>query len=96
MIEIKVNSENGLNAHIEMHGSMADIVSELSFAVNRMYCSICRRGDAVGETFRAMMTCIVTADDSPLWKRNDIPGLTAVLMTENAGEKENPGQEEDS
>lgn len=96
MIEIKANSENGLNAHIEMHGSMVDIVSELSFAVNRMYCSFCRRDNVIGESFRYMMTYIVTVDDSPLWKRNDIPGLTAVLMTENAGEKENPGQEEDS
>lgn len=96
MIEIKVDKDGTNSATVRISGDGTTIMKELAFAINQIYRSFCKHNDVFGECFRVVFTDIATGDDSPLWDRDDIPGETAVLMTENAGKKRTPDHEEDS
>lgn len=93
MIDIKVDTENLKDTRVAMTGTGAIIMSELAFAINRMYCNFCRHGD-VGEEFRRTMTALVTDEESTLWLRVNIPGEVAVSKEKKV--EKNPGQEANS
>lgn len=94
MIDIKVDTENQKDTRLAMTGTGTIIMSELAFAINRMYCAFCRHGENGGEEFRRTMTALVTDEDSPLWLRVNIPEEVAVSIAKKA--EKNPGQEANS
>lgn len=68
MIDVKIDRSGNRDSSVVMHGKVSEILTDIGTMINGMYMTIKRDDPNTAESFRKILTDMVTAQGSPVWK----------------------------
>ena len=66
-------------------GDIVDIVTDLHYAIGKIYSAIKKKSPQDAEIFRHLMKVAMTAQENPFWSCDDEPGQVSVVFTTPKG-----------
>ena len=70
MIKYKIDFKNkSIFSHsIRIDGTVADLITESTFLINRIYAALRKENESAAEVFKEMIIFDISGEDSPVWK----------------------------